>query len=352
MQELEVDLREAWNWPSTLQHFRLFPLGNSPSCPHGMQNNIFASMTSAPDPAGNWRLASPSQLPDRVIDLGCGPGNSTAVLAERWPKAELTGLDSSPEMIAAARRADPRLAWRVGDIAAWANENGQTYDIVFSNAALQWVDDHAAVFPKLLTRVAPGGALAIQMPGNFDAPAHRIMRELAASPAWRDRFPTGGVREWHVHDLATYYDILAPIAAAVDIWQTEYLHIMADAAAIVEWYKGTGLRPFLDALANDEQRAEFTRAISSAHSPGLSRPQRWTRDLSLPSIVLDRVSAASIPYLRLAANHFCRTRLPERRHQGRLGPVNSGVERPDDINVRCSPGLYRARRHRVAFVRG
>jgi trans-aconitate 2-methyltransferase len=195
-------------------------------------------------------------VPDRVIDLGCGPGNSTAVLAERWPNSELTGLDSSSEMIAAARRAHSRLGWSVGDIADWANENGQNYDIVFSNAALQWVDDHPAVFPKLLSRVAPGGALAIQMPGNYDAPAHRIMRELAASTVWRDRFPTGGVLEWHVHDLATYYDILAP-AAAVDIWQTEYLHILADPAAIVEWYKGTGLRPFLDALVDDDQRAEF-----------------------------------------------------------------------------------------------
>jgi trans-aconitate 2-methyltransferase len=194
--------------------------------------------------------------PDRVIDLGCGPGNSTAVLAERWPKAELTGLDSSPEMVVAARRSDPRPAWRVGDIAGWANENGQTYDVVFSNAALQWADDHAATFPKLLTHVAPGGALAIQIPSNYDAPAHLLMRELAASSAWRHRFPAHGVREWYVHDLATYYDILAP-AAAVDIWQTEYLHILADSAAIVEWYKGTGLRPFLDALANDEQRADF-----------------------------------------------------------------------------------------------
>ena len=154
-------------------------------------------------------------VPDRVIDLGCGPGNSTAVLAERWPEAELTGLDSSPEMIAAARRADPRLGLARGRHCRWANENGQTYDVVFSNAALQWVDDHAAVFPKLLNHVAPA-ALAIQMPGNYDAPAHRIMRELAISPVWRDRFPTHGVREWHVHDLATYYDILAPAASAVD----------------------------------------------------------------------------------------------------------------------------------------
>jgi trans-aconitate 2-methyltransferase len=194
--------------------------------------------------------------PGRVIDLGCGPGNSTTVLAERWPNSELTGFDSSQEMIAAARKGDPRRAWCVGDIAAWAAENEQTYDVVFSNAALQWVDDHAATFPRLLSRVVPGGALGIQMPGNYDAPAHTIMRKLAESPAWRDRFPTHGVREWHVHDLATYYDILAP-AAAVDIWQTEYLHVMPDAAAIVEWYKGTGLRPFLDALASDREKTDF-----------------------------------------------------------------------------------------------
>jgi trans-aconitate 2-methyltransferase len=197
-------------------------------------------------------------VPDRVIDLGCGPGNSTSVLAERWSKTELTGLDSSPEMIAAARQTHTHLTWLVGDIAAWANKNHQTYDIVFSNAALQWVDDHATLFPKLLTHVVAGGALAIQMPANYDAPAHRIMRELAASEDWRDYFPADGIREWHVHDLATYCDILAPVAAKVDFWQTEYLHIMEDAAAIVEWYKGTGLRPFLDALANDQQRSGFT----------------------------------------------------------------------------------------------
>jgi trans-aconitate 2-methyltransferase len=198
------------------------------------------------------------EAPDRVIDLGCGPGNSASVLAERWPESVLTGLDSSPEMIAAAHKAYPQRTWRVGGITAWASSDQQTYDIVFSNAALQWVDDHAALFPKLMARVAKGGALAIQMPVNFDAPACRIMRDLAASQAWRDHFPANGVREWHVHDLAAYHDILAPIAAAVDFWQTEYLHVMENAAAIVEWYKGTGLRPFLDVLANDQQKAGFT----------------------------------------------------------------------------------------------
>jgi len=198
------------------------------------------------------------ESPKRVIDLGCGPGNSTSVLAERWPESGLTGPDSSPEMIAAARKAPPHWTWCVGDIAAWASGGQQTYDIVFSNAALQWVSDHTVLFPRLLTHVAVGGALAIQMPANFGSPAHLIMRDLAASRPWRDHFPADGVREWHVHDLAAYHDMLAPIAAAVDFWQTEYLHVMESAAAIVEWYKGTGLRPFLDALANDKQRSDFT----------------------------------------------------------------------------------------------
>lgn len=198
------------------------------------------------------------EAPERVIDLGCGPGNSTSVLAERWPESELTGLDSSPEMIDAAQKAYPHRTWRISDIAAWSGQNAETYDVVFSNAAVQWVDDHPVLFPKLLARVARGGALAIQMPGNFHAPAHRIMRELAASPAWRDHFPPDGVREWHVDDPAAYHDILAPIAAAVDFWETEYLHVMENAAAIVEWYKGTGLRPFLDTLASNQQKADFT----------------------------------------------------------------------------------------------
>jgi trans-aconitate 2-methyltransferase len=202
----------------------------------------------------------PSDSPRRIIDLGCGPGNSTAVLADRWPNAQVIGLDNSPEMIAAARRDQPNGHWQLGDIQSWADQNGESFDIVFSNAALQWVDDHTSLFPKLLNRVAPGGVLAIQMPGNFDAPAHRIMRDLANSPSWRDRFPKTAIREWHVLDLPDYYDALAPAAQNLDLWETEYRHILPNAEGIVQWYKGTGLRPFLDALADDRQRDEFAAA--------------------------------------------------------------------------------------------
>jgi trans-aconitate 2-methyltransferase len=194
--------------------------------------------------------------PERIIDLGCGPGNSTQVLAGRWPDAEITGLDSSPAMIEAATRDQPQRHWITGDIEDWASASGPAFDVVFSNAALQWVDDHPAVFPRLARRVAPGGVLAIQMPGNVDAPAHRLMRDLAASPSWRTRF-THPVREWHVYDLSGYYDLLAPFSRRVELWATEYIHLMPDSNALVEWYRGTGLRPFLEALPTDADRDRF-----------------------------------------------------------------------------------------------
>jgi trans-aconitate 2-methyltransferase len=195
--------------------------------------------------------------PRRVIDLGCGPGNSTAVLRDRWPDAEFTGLDSSAEMIERARRGYPRQRWIAGDIAEWAAGSDGPFDVVFSNAAMQWVEDHAAVYPQLLSRVAPGGVLAIQIPGNIDALPHRLMREVAASPQWSGSFPPGKVREWHHHEMEFYYDTLAPAAARLDLWATEYLHILPDVEAIVEWYRGTGLRPFLEVLETDAERQRF-----------------------------------------------------------------------------------------------
>jgi trans-aconitate 2-methyltransferase len=200
--------------------------------------------------------------PRRIVDLGCGPGNSTEVLAERWPAADLTGLDSSPDMIAQARAAHPEWRWLAGEIAAWA-AGTDTFDLVFSNAALQWVPGHAFVFPQLLERAR---VFAMQVPGNPDGPSHRLMREVARQFTFEK-----AVREWHSHDAAFYYDTLAPRAALLDLWETEYLHIMDSAEAIVEWYRGTGMRPFLEALSTDADRARFTAdylaAIRGAYPP-------------------------------------------------------------------------------------
>lgn len=204
--------------------------------------------------------------PARIIDLGCGPGNSTAVLAARWPAADLTGLDSSPAMISAARREFPGRNWREGDIGTWSADTA--WDLVFSNAALQWVPDHARLFPHLLAQVAAGGALAVQVPANLDFPAHQVMREIGASARWRDFFQSP-VRDWHVEEPAFYYDTLAPHAARLEMWLTDYLHIMPGPESLVEWYRGSGLRPWLDALPGDAERAgflaDYLREITAAY---------------------------------------------------------------------------------------
>jgi trans-aconitate 2-methyltransferase len=206
--------------------------------------------------------------PRTVIDLGCGPGNSTALLHERWPRAAIVGLDSSPEMIAAARSAHPDWRWQIGDIAAWTP--AELHDVVFSNAALQWVPDHRRVVPHLLAQVAPGGALAIQLPAHLKSPVHRAMLELADDPAWRERMQSA-VHAITLETPSVYYDALQPLAARVEIWVTEYHHVLPNPAGIIDWMRGTGLRPFLQALADDAERARFASLLLPAVERGYSR---------------------------------------------------------------------------------
>ena len=203
--------------------------------------------------------------PRAIIDLGCGPGNSTAVLAERWPLASITGLDSSAEMIRKAGAAYPKLHWMTGDITAWSRESGPAFDIVFSNAALQWAPDHAGLFPRLLNRVSPGGALAVQMPANLDAPTQLLMRELAVQPRWRDRLAE--VTNWWSHDFRFYYDALSRHAAAIELWASEYVAMMDGVEAIVEWYRGTGLRPYLDVLGEGPDGQAFLEEYRALLGP-------------------------------------------------------------------------------------
>jgi len=202
--------------------------------------------------------------PRRIVDLGCGPGNSTVVLARRWPAAALVGLDSSSSMIAAAQKAYPAQTWLAADIATWTAP--APFDLVFSNAALQWVPDHARLIPQLFAQVAAGGAFAFQVPANFEAPPHRLMREVGASPAWRAHFQPPP-REWHAHAPEFYYDLLAPLASRVELWTTDYVHILDGVDGIVGWYRGTGLRPWLDALPDDSTREHFLADYRSALAP-------------------------------------------------------------------------------------
>lgn len=192
--------------------------------------------------------------PARVIDLGCGPGNSTTVVARRWPGAQISGLDNSEAMLGTARTQFPQWHWMAGDIAQWQAE--PPCDVIFSNAALQWIPDHRRELPRLLGQLAPGGALAVQMPANFDAPAHRLMREVASATAWRSHFPTAP-REWHVHPPEFYYDVLTPHVSRLDLWTTDYMHVLEGIDGIIEWYRGTGLRPWLEALPDEPTRERF-----------------------------------------------------------------------------------------------
>jgi trans-aconitate 2-methyltransferase len=199
-----------------------------------------------------------------IIDLGCGPGNSTAVLAELWPRATITGLDSSEEMLDHARREYPHHKWILGDISEWAAAVAELYDLVFSNAALQWVEDHATLYPRLLRRVAVEGSLAIQMPYNWEESFHKILRDMESSNAWRRRLPPAGVRRGRSYDPGFYYDLLAPGSTSVSIWETRYTIVMPGVESIVDWLRGTVLRPFLDALPDEEDRKRFVGDYAGA----------------------------------------------------------------------------------------
>jgi trans-aconitate 2-methyltransferase len=191
------------------------------------------------------------RAPARVIDLGCGPGNSTALLATRWPDAEIEGLESSPEMLAKARASGVRAAFIEGDVESWSPQ--RPYDVVFSNATLHWVANHRALLPRLMGDVADGGALAFQVPRNFDAPSHVLMREVAQSGPWAAKLVNA--RQVNVETPEVYFDILAPLSQSVDMWETTYLHVLDGDDPVLAWVSGTGLRPFVQRLDADERAA-------------------------------------------------------------------------------------------------
>ncbi|AZM53711.1 trans-aconitate 2-methyltransferase [Streptomyces sp. WAC 01529] len=199
--------------------------------------------------------------PPRIADLGCGPGNVTRLLARRWPGAHITGFDNSPQMLAEAERlAGPtdgggRLDFAAADATEWAPAPG-TYDLILSNATLQWVPDHADSFPAWTAALTPGGTFAFQVPGNFGAPSHVLMRELSESARWRDRL---GGRLRHADAVLTpeaYLERLAGLGCEVDAWETTYLHVLEGEDPVLDWVKGTGLRPVLTALGDDAQARE------------------------------------------------------------------------------------------------
>jgi trans-aconitate 2-methyltransferase len=211
------------------------------------------------------RIPTPSVK--RAADLGCGPGNSTELLRARFPGAALTGMDSSQDMLTAARKRLPDVRFDLGDLSAWSDPG--PYDVLLANAVLQWVPDHASLLPSLLGRLTPGGSLAVQMPDNLDEPAHRLMRETAGEGPWAAKLTGAAAARAERHGADWYFRVLREAGAtAVDVWRTTYFHPLADAAAVVEWFKGSGLRPFLAPLDAREQQAFLARyqdAVTRAH---------------------------------------------------------------------------------------
>ena len=217
-------------------------------------------------PAADLLARVPLGDPGHVVDLGCGPGNSTQLLARRFPQARVTGLDRSPDMIAKARARLPEVRFEEADVGAW--EPQAPVDLLFANAVLQWLPDHAALFPRLAASLTPGGCLAVQMPDTLGEPVHGLAREIAASGPWADKLARAGEARAAIASFEDTYAWLCATCSHVDIWQTVYVHPLDGAEAIVAWIKSTGLRPFLDPLDADEQTAflaRYTAAVADAY---------------------------------------------------------------------------------------
>ena len=205
--------------------------------------------------------------PRTIVDLGCGTGNVTAALETRWPAAQITGLDNAPEMLARAREQGPGITWIDADLDAWRPRT--PVDLLFSNAALHWVEDHAALFPRLVAGVAEGGAFAVQMPRNWQAPSHELIHETLRDGPWRGRLEPL-IRPRPTLAPAFYYDLLAPLVQSLDIWETEYHQVLEGENPVADYVKGSALRRFLAALEEPE-RSRFDSAyrerIKAAYPP-------------------------------------------------------------------------------------
>ncbi|MFI1538816.1 trans-aconitate 2-methyltransferase [Streptomyces anandii] len=224
------------------------------------------------------RVPEPPADRPRIADLGCGPGNVTALLAGRWPTARITGYDNSTEMLdkAVVEHAGPtpgggRLEFVHADARTWTP--AEPHDLIVSNATLQWVPGHAGRFADWVAALRPGGTFAFQVPGNFAAPSHRLMRDLAGSARFRDRLDGVLRHEDAVHEPAAYLERLTALGCTADVWETTYVHLLHGEDPVLDWVKGTGLRPVLTALADepavrDAFLAEYRSALRAAYPAG------------------------------------------------------------------------------------
>jgi len=218
-------------------------------------------------PVRDLLAAVPTAPVRRAVDLGCGPGNSTEVLIDRFPGAEVHGVDRSEEMLAAARARLPGVPFALADIETWDDPGG--YDVILANAVLQWMDGHERLLPRMAARLAPGGSLAVQMPDNLDEPTHRLMREVAADGPWAERLAGPARARGALATPDAYFAMLREVCDRVDVWRTTYHHPLAGGpAAVVDWFRGSALRPFLAALGPEEGQAylaRYTQAVAAAY---------------------------------------------------------------------------------------
>jgi len=215
-------------------------------------------------PAAELLARVPDENPGRVADLGCGPGNSTALLAARWPKAQVDGVDSSPDMLKEAQAAGIPANWIEADVQSWSPD--APYDVIYSNATYQWLGDHERLLPRLMSYVNKGGTFAFQVPRNFADPSHVLMHDVANNGPWKAKL--ADVRPASVLSPERYYDILSPLSASLDIWETIYLQVMEGDDPVYRWVSATGLRPFAQALAGEEREqylAEYRRRLRQAY---------------------------------------------------------------------------------------
>jgi trans-aconitate 2-methyltransferase len=210
------------------------------------------------------RLA-PAEPPVHILDLGCGPGTVTTLLADRWPDAEIIGIDTSPEMLADARELLPDVTWREGDLTTF--EPDPAPDLLFTNAALHWVPDHETLIPRLFGHLAPGGTLAIQVPDKWDQPSHTIAFEIAAQGRWREAL-RDAIDPHPLLSPGRYLELLLPVAADVDLWTTTYHHVLEGPDPVVEWFLGSFLRAFvsrLDEADGQDFVAQYAAAMAEAY---------------------------------------------------------------------------------------
>jgi trans-aconitate 2-methyltransferase len=222
----------------------------------------------------------PLEAPEAVVDLGCGPGQVTRLLQARWPLAQVTGVDGSSEMLARVAEEAPDLAWQQADLAEWYPE--QPVDLIYANASLHWLDGHDALFPRLMASLKPGGCLAVQMPRNHDRSSHRAAFEVAGLEPWRARLEPQ-LRRQPVSEPEAYLGWLRPFAEQVDLWQTDYLHLLEGADPVAAWTGGSMLVPLMEALEEDERDAflaAYRRRLRESYPPDAEgRTPFWFRRL-------------------------------------------------------------------------